>query len=97
MNRRNRKIKRWKRKKVRWKQEEKRNNKKTWKWKIYGQREQKRKENIIKLVETKSNANKYLRFPCSTLQKEGQKCNWLGWNKTPQVFSKNWRDRILVG
>ena len=35
----------------------------------------KKKENIIKLVETESNANGYLRCPCSTLQKEGQNCN----------------------
>ena len=49
---------------------------------------QKKEENIIKLVETKSNANGYLRCPCSTLQKEGQKCNWLGWERieTPNVL-----------
>ena len=45
------------------------------KQKSYEQHEPKNKKNIIKLVETESNANGYLRCPCSTLQKEGQKCN----------------------
>ena len=35
----------------------------------------KKQENIIKQVEAESNANGYLRFPCSTLQKEEKKCN----------------------
>ena len=40
-----------------------------------GAKKRKIKKYIIKLVETESNANGYPRCPCSTLQKEGQKCN----------------------
>ena len=82
-----RKIKRWKRQKVGWKQEEEKEiKKKTRKEKKNEQREPKKQENIIKLVETESNANNYLRFPCLTFQKEGKSViDWVEIN--PPKFS----------